>query len=112
MRTIKAASLGSKGGRPTGLVLCVHVRFTNSRCQRKSVPGVTMKEDQRSRGSRRDNAVRNTLSLRRSLGRPAFRLRTVSSWRRTSQHESQEEIDKGEEHGAMLQRRCSEGESQ
>jgi len=37
---------------------------------------------------------------------------STPSGRRASQHESQEEIDKGEEHGAMLQRRCSEGESQ
>jgi hypothetical protein len=36
MRTIKAASCGSKGGRPAGLVLRVHLRFTNSRCQRRS----------------------------------------------------------------------------
>jgi len=30
----------------------------------------------------------------------------------SGRRDSQEEIDKGEEHGAMLQRRCSEGESQ
>jgi hypothetical protein len=37
---------------------------------------------------------------------------SIPTGRRDSQHEPQQEIDKGEEHGAMLQRRRSEGESQ
>jgi len=37
---------------------------------------------------------------------------SIPSGRRDLQHEPQQEIDKGEEHGAMLHRRCSEGESE
>ena len=37
---------------------------------------------------------------------------SIPTGRGDSEQEPQQEIDKGEEHGAMLQRRCSEGESQ
>ena len=51
----------------------VHFRLTSSRCQRRSVWGVTMKQDQWSLGRIRDAAARKILSLRRSLGLPALR---------------------------------------
>lgn len=37
---------------------------------------------------------------------------SIPTGRRDSQHEAQQEIEKGEKHSAMLQRCCSEGESQ
>ena len=37
---------------------------------------------------------------------------SIPTERRDSQHEPQQEIDKGEEHGGMLHRDCSEGESE
>jgi len=37
---------------------------------------------------------------------------SIPTGRRDSQQEPQQEVEKGEEHGAMLHRRCSEGESE
>jgi hypothetical protein len=69
-RRISSRTRGDIGGRPTRLARYVHLRLTRSRCQRRSVAGVTRNDDRRSRGSIPAAADKKTLSNRRSLGRP------------------------------------------
>lgn len=62
----------SSGGRPPRSRLLGYVHFLriSSRCHRRSVCGLTMKEDQRGRGKARLAAARRTRSHRRRRRRP------------------------------------------
>lgn len=75
---IRATSSGASGGRPIFSCLKVHFRLTSSRCQRRSVAGLTGNDVQRWRGSILAAAAKKILSMRRNLGRPAFLDRTLS----------------------------------
>jgi hypothetical protein len=85
IRRMSSRTSSSIGGLPpAGPRRKVHFRHTSSRCHRRSVGGLTRKDDHRDRASVLLSAVMNRRSRRRSRGLPTWRLRTISWWRRTT----------------------------
>jgi predicted enzyme related to lactoylglutathione lyase len=68
----------STGGRPGLRRGCVHLRVTSSRCQRRSVCGVTIRPRRQYCGRTRVSAAKNARSAGRSKGRRSCRLSTTS----------------------------------
>jgi hypothetical protein len=62
----------------------VHFLVTMRRCQRSSVPGVTIRCRRKPFGSIRDNAASTARSVHSSRGFGFTRRSTATSWRRTS----------------------------
>jgi hypothetical protein len=62
----------------SGPELANRARATSRRCQRRSVSGLTIKQDQRARGRARLIAASRARSVGSSLGRGTWRRSTVS----------------------------------
>jgi len=82
-RKINATSSSLTGGRPGGLGWR-HLAAAMRRCQRSSVPGVTIRHDRNAFGSTRASAASKALLLQDKCGPGFARRRTATSCRSTS----------------------------
>jgi hypothetical protein len=93
-RTISATSSSCTGGRPGGLGWR-HLAATRRRCQRKSVPGVTIRRACRHLGMTLASAARRARSVQDIRGLGFVRRSTATSWRSASISASLDDEDRG-----------------